>query len=399
MKVNAAPRPPGFRHALVHADDPVELLAAVVPAARAAARDTGARVALDLPTPLEEALHDELGDEVELGRLTSLTSSARESGQTVAAWRARELRALTSSGRPVLVVGAHDPDLDGVDGGFWVELEAALNISLAGLPVLQVCAYPRLPLHGAVGESAEVNHPLRLHASGLAANPRYRPPAEAVAALPIAPPHLLGPPDVTLSYNTFELSRVRDAVTEAARACRFDTTRGEDMVQAVNEIATNAVARVPAGRAVGLGTRRRAGLRGPGQRGDRAAADRARAAAPVAGAGARDLDRPAALRQPARVAGTGRHPRPAALPGLRQISRSAPTRISHRGHCWAILASDDTTRRRRPPSVSVRFRRARSAIRGLPPGAPRLRAEPTAGRTPRPIRGNGHVRRRSLSIQ
>ena len=27
MKVNAAPRPPGFRHALVHADDPVELLA------------------------------------------------------------------------------------------------------------------------------------------------------------------------------------------------------------------------------------------------------------------------------------------------------------------------------------------------------------------------------------
>ncbi|GAA1096278.1 ATP-binding protein [Pseudonocardia alni] len=241
MKVNAAPRPPGFRHALVHADDPVELLAAVAPAARAAARDTGARVAVDLPAPLEQALHDELGDEVELGRLTSLTSSARESGQTVAAWRARELRALTSSGRPVFVVSAHDPDLDGVDGGFWVELEAALNISLAGLPVLQVCAYPRLPLHGAVGESAVVNHPLRLRVSGLTENPRHRPPAEVLAALPIAPPHLLGPPDVTLSYNTFELSRVRDAVEEAARVCRFDTARGEDMVQAVNEVATNAV--------------------------------------------------------------------------------------------------------------------------------------------------------------
>jgi anti-sigma regulatory factor (Ser/Thr protein kinase) len=241
VKVNAAPRPPGFRHALVHADDPVELLAAVAPAARAAARDTGARVAVDLPAPLEQALHDELGDEVELGRLTSLTSSARESGQTVAAWRARELRALTSSGRPVFVVSAHDPDLDGVDGGFWVELEAALNISLAGLPVLQVCAYPRLPLHGAVGESAVVNHPLRLRVSGLTENPRHRPPAEVLAALPIAPPHLLGPPDVTLSYNTFELSRVRDAVEEAARVCRFDTARGEDMVQAVNEVATNAV--------------------------------------------------------------------------------------------------------------------------------------------------------------
>lgn len=397
MKVNAAPRPPGFRHALVHADDPVELLAAVVPAARAAARDTGARVALDLPTPLEEALHDELGDEVELGRLTSLTSSARESGQTVAAWRARELRALTSSGRPVLVVGAHDPDLDGVDGGFWVELEAALNISLAGLPVLQVCAYPRLPLHGAVGESAEVNHPLRLHASGLAANPRYRPPAEAVAALPIAPPHLLGPPDVTLSYNTFELSRVRDAVTEAARACRFDTTRGEDMVQAVNEIATNAVEH--GSPQAELSVWARDGELVCEVQDSGVIALPLIGLAPLHPSQARDLDRPAALRQPARVAGTGRHPRPAALPGLRQISRSTPTRISHRGHCWAILASDDTTRRRRPPSVSVRFRRARSAIRGLPPGAPRLRAEPTAGRTPRPIRGNGHVRRRSLSIQ
>ena len=47
-----------------------------------------------------------------------------------------------------------------------------------------------------------------------------------------------------------------------------------------------------------------------------------------------------------------------------------------------------------PVSTAARGER----VHALPPGAPRLRTEPIAGRTSRPIRGNGHVRR-SLSIQ
>lgn len=242
MKVNAVPRPPGFAHALVHADDPAELVARVAPVVAAAVRATGAQVALAVSEASEQALRDELADAgAAVGRLTSLTRPARESGQTVAAWRARELRALSSPGRPVLVVAEHDPELDGVDGGFWIELEAALNISMSGLPVTQLCAYPRLPLHGAVGDAALANHPLQLRSGELAPNPAHRSPADVLAAWECAPPHLLGPPDVALQYNTFELSRVRDAVEGAARACLSDTARGEDMVQAVNEVATNAV--------------------------------------------------------------------------------------------------------------------------------------------------------------
>ncbi|MEV1290930.1 ATP-binding protein [Pseudonocardia sp. NPDC049635] len=242
MQVNAAPRPPGFAHALVHADDTAELVRRVAPVAAAADRDTGAQIALAVSPEAERALREELADCTGgVGRLTTLTRSARESGQTVAAWRARELRALSSSGRPVFVVAQHDPDLDGIDGGFWIELEAALNISLDGLAVTQLCVYPRIPLYGAVGDAALANHPLLLHAEQFAANPAFRSPAEVLAALPFAPPHLLGPPDIQLQYNTFELSRVRDAVEAAARACRFDQVRGEDMVQAVNEVATNAV--------------------------------------------------------------------------------------------------------------------------------------------------------------
>jgi anti-sigma regulatory factor (Ser/Thr protein kinase) len=242
VQINAAPRSPGFVHVLVHADDPAELVAKVAPQAAAAVHDLGAQIALAVSEPVEQALRDELaGTGAAIGRLTTLTRSARESGQTVAAWRARELRALSSSGRPLVVVAEHDPELDGVDGGFWVEFEAALNISLDGLPVTQLCVYPRMPLHGAVGDGALANHPLHLRGGNRAPNPHHAAPADVLDALPFAPPHLLGPPDIRLHYNTFELSRVRDAVEEAARACRFDPVRGEDMVQAVNEVATNAV--------------------------------------------------------------------------------------------------------------------------------------------------------------
>ncbi|MEQ3549267.1 ATP-binding protein [Pseudonocardia nematodicida] len=242
MQVNASPRTRGFAHALVHADSPAELVERVAPAVAVAVRDTGAQVALAVPDPVEEMLRAELeGDGTGVGRLTSLTRSARESGQTVAAWRARELRALASAGRPVVVVAAHDAELDGVDGGFWIELEAALNISLAGLPVTQLCVYPRLPLHGAVGDAAVANHPLQLRGGELVPNPGHRTPAEVLEAWAFAPPHLLGPPDERFTYNTFELARVRDTVEDATRACGFDPIRAEDMVQAVNEIATNAV--------------------------------------------------------------------------------------------------------------------------------------------------------------
>ncbi|MBC3191977.1 ATP-binding protein [Pseudonocardia sp. C8] len=243
MQINVVPRPPGFAHVLVHADDPAELVARVAPPAAAAVGATGAQIVVAVSEPAEKALREEFADlpgAPGIQRLTTLTRSARASAQTVAAWRARELRALSAE-RPVVVITQHDPELDGVDGGFWIELEAALNISLDGLPVTQFCVYPRLPLHGAVGEGALANHPLRLHGDQLVTNPAHRSPAEVLAALPFAPPHLLGPPDLCLQYNTFELGRVRDVVEGAARASGLEPARGEDMVQAVNEVATNAV--------------------------------------------------------------------------------------------------------------------------------------------------------------
>lgn len=239
MRVNEAPPPPRFGHGLLRHDGPGDLLERAGPLVDAAVR-RGDQVALAVSAPVEERLR-EMFDGAGLSRLTTPAPAARGSGQTFAAWRARELRAVCSAGRAVFVLAEHDPELDGPDGSYWTEFEAALNISLGGLPITQVCAYPQLPLHQIVADAAVANHPLVLRGGELMYNRAHRSPAQVMASMPVAPPQMLGPPDMFLRYNTFDLSRVRDAVEDAVRRSALDPTRGEDLVLAVNEIATNAV--------------------------------------------------------------------------------------------------------------------------------------------------------------
>ncbi|TCK22995.1 ATP-binding protein [Pseudonocardia endophytica] len=238
MRVNEA-RTPRFRHGLVLHDGPQDAVSRMLPLA-CAVRDRGGRLALAVSDEVEAGLREHVGSDA-VTSLTPLTRAARESGQTVAAWRARELRAMTSAGQEIVVLAEHDADLDGPDGSYWTEHEAALNISLGTLPVTQVCAYPQLPLHRVVSDAANANHPLLLYGAELVPNPDHRTPAEVFASMPVAAPYVLGPPDIFLRYNTFELSRVRRAVEDAVRESRLDRERAEDLVLAVNEIATNAV--------------------------------------------------------------------------------------------------------------------------------------------------------------
>lgn len=238
MRVNEA-RGPRFRHGLVLHDGPADAVSVMLPIA-SAVRERGGLVALAVSDEVADGIRERIGPDG-LTPLTPLTRAAQQSGQTVAAWRARELRAMGSSGREIVVLAEHDPDLDGPDGSYWTEFEAALNISLGGLPITQVCAYPQLPLHRLVADAAVANHAFLLEGDDLVANPEHRGPADVLAAMPVSAPYVLGPPDVFLRYNTFELSRVRRAVEEAVSGSRLDAERAEDLVLAVNEIATNAV--------------------------------------------------------------------------------------------------------------------------------------------------------------
>jgi anti-sigma regulatory factor (Ser/Thr protein kinase) len=163
------------------------------------------------------------------------------SGQTLASRWACELRTLTRSRGGVTVVVEHDGELDGIDGSFWTELDAALNVALTDLAATVVCLYPQLPLHLEVAEGARRNHPLLLVEGTLRQNPAHRDPRDVLAPRGAPAPALLGPPDRRIGFDTWQLSAVREGVAQAARAAGCGRDRVDDLVLAVNEVATNAV--------------------------------------------------------------------------------------------------------------------------------------------------------------
>jgi anti-sigma regulatory factor (Ser/Thr protein kinase) len=163
------------------------------------------------------------------------------SGQTLAARWARELRALTRARGGVTVIVEHDGGLDGIDGAFWTEFDAALNVALSEVAATVLCLYPQLPLHLEVAEGSRRNHPLLLLDGALRHNPAYREPREVLADRGAPAPAVLGPPDRRIAFDTWQLVAVRENVGQAARAAGCDAERVADLVLAVNEVATNAV--------------------------------------------------------------------------------------------------------------------------------------------------------------
>lgn len=252
MRVQARRRTPSTRlqHAAGFSRSQADLVARLALLVAAGLR-RGEPVAMAVRPVTEEALLGVLGGATGDGAtgdgatglvLLSQPDGPDDSGQNVAARRARELRELTGGGtRAVTVVAEHISRFDGPDGGFWTELDAASNIALADLPVSLTCFFPELPLHAAVLEGARRNHPLLLVDGEPRANPDRRPPRDVLAEHPPAPPALLGPPDQRLTFGAWQLHEVRAAVEQAVLAADFTRDRAEDVVLAVNEVATNAV--------------------------------------------------------------------------------------------------------------------------------------------------------------
>jgi anti-sigma regulatory factor (Ser/Thr protein kinase) len=222
-----------------------DLLDQLLPLAEAALRREEP-LAIALQPATERALGGRLGGKIADAGLVRLrrpdTPADGLSGQTVAARWALELRALTSTtGRPVAVLSEHAADLDGADGRFWTELDAALNVALADLPVRITCFYPELPLHLEIVDGAQRNHPFLLTDGELRHNPAHHDPRAVLAERPAAPPPLLGPPDVRLPFSAWQLHEVRSTVERTLHDCGYERERIEDVVLAVNELATNAV--------------------------------------------------------------------------------------------------------------------------------------------------------------
>jgi anti-sigma regulatory factor (Ser/Thr protein kinase) len=237
-----------LEHAAAFHRSAANLLDQLVPLAEAALR-RNEPVATALRPATEQALTQRIAHSgaVRLWRPDRQDRSPERSpdgasGQTVAARWALELRALTSAtGRPVTVLNEHASELDGACGRFWTELDAALNVALAELPVRITCFYPELPLHLEIVDGAQHNHPFLLTDGQLRHNPGHHDPRSVLAVRPAAPPPLLGPPDVRLPFSAWQLHEVRRAVERALDDSGYERERLEDVVLAVNELATNAV--------------------------------------------------------------------------------------------------------------------------------------------------------------
>jgi anti-sigma regulatory factor (Ser/Thr protein kinase) len=229
----------GF-HASTH-----DLLDQLEPLAEAAiARGEPVVVALAPATErsLAARLADRHGTNTQLIPLSPADALTGVSAQTTANRWALELRALTTrTEEPLTVFTEHLSHLDGADGRFWTELDAALNIALADLPVRITCFYPQLPLHLEVLDGARYNHPLLLDDGHLHPNPRHRAPNDVLAERRVPAPPLLGPPDVRLPFSAWQLHDVRSVVQETLAQLGCTQERIEDIVLAVNEVATNAV--------------------------------------------------------------------------------------------------------------------------------------------------------------
>jgi anti-sigma regulatory factor (Ser/Thr protein kinase) len=222
-----------------------DLMDKLTPVADAAlARDEPLAVALDPSTEraLAARLAERHGADPQLVRLSAADAPAGASAQTTAARWALELRALTSrTETPVTVLTEHVSRLDGADGRFWTELDAALNIALADLPVRITCFYPEFPLHLEILDGARCNHPHLLMDGRLHHNPHHRDPRDVLADRPVPAPPLLGPPDARLPFSAWQLHDVRSLVEQALTSSGYERERVEDVVLAVNEVATNAV--------------------------------------------------------------------------------------------------------------------------------------------------------------
>lgn len=240
MKVHDARAglPRRFVHRAAAYRDPDELLATAVSLVEQARR-RGAPVALMVPEATERLVHEAVGSDG-LVRLPELEPELLLSGQTVAARRARELRELTDRSGPVTVLTQHDPER-GLDVPAWVEADTAMNIAFASMPVTMTCFYRDL-LDPVLATAARHNHPRLLdHDGSVRDNPDHREPAEVLAAYPVPAAPELGPADRELTFTPWQLTELRAAVVESARAAGVGAQRAEDFVLAVNEVAGNAV--------------------------------------------------------------------------------------------------------------------------------------------------------------
>ncbi len=230
-----------FLHRAAYYRDGSDLVDVLVPLLRGAV-ERGEAVVVVLDGPTTDAVRDGLGPLAGSVEFTDPADVHGYSGQTTAARRANQLRELTAGGRRAVFVDQYGADVDGGSAAYRSEVDAAMNIALAGVPVTVVCPYP-VRASRQLAAAARWNHHELLVDGALRPNPALRRPVDVLAAVPVASAPELGPPTEEQAFGG-AVTRLRgiraDARRHAADAGLDDDQIGE-FVLALSELVTNSI--------------------------------------------------------------------------------------------------------------------------------------------------------------
>jgi anti-sigma regulatory factor (Ser/Thr protein kinase) len=130
-----------------------------------------------------------------------------------------------------------------------MHVDALISQALAACELTLVCAYPNDPATAAAIRHA---HPSLLNGAATA-NPDHLPADQFLADHPLPPPSELGQPDAThILDHRSQLAALRRVVGSHAARAGLITSRCEDLVLAVSEVASNALQHGVPPAAVGL---------------------------------------------------------------------------------------------------------------------------------------------------
>jgi anti-sigma regulatory factor (Ser/Thr protein kinase) len=123
----------------------------------------------------------------------------------------------------------------------WARHESVINVAFADQRVTIICSYDGQALPAEILGHARSTHPEIVNSGGVSESAAYEDPLEFCRRLDAAVRRPRGEPAIELSFGPDSLSAVRRAMWSFAGTAGLDRTRADELMLAVNEIATNAV--------------------------------------------------------------------------------------------------------------------------------------------------------------
>lgn len=123
----------------------------------------------------------------------------------------------------------------------WARHESVSNVAFDGLPVTFICPYDSRVLPDEIVRHAHDTHPEIVSGSGMTPSESYEDPQDFCRRLDSAVRPPVGVAVGELTFEVGDLPVLRRAVESAAASAGLPPARVDEMVLAVNEIATNAV--------------------------------------------------------------------------------------------------------------------------------------------------------------